>query len=127
MTAEGLAPGEIGPLDATGLTESEDFELVLTAGGAIEGRVLLAGGRDPEGTIVAINHGDGAPRTMCAGPQGAFRFEGLAAGEWQVLASDVEQDDSRTTHSSLREAEPIEWSCEVFPGRTTRHDLDLRE
>ena len=53
-------------------------------------------------------------------------FEGLAAGKWQVLASAAELDPSSGTYSSLDEAQPIEWSCEVSAGRTTRYDLDLR-
>jgi len=43
-----------------------------------------------------------------------------------VLASDVDVDPQRSTYTSLAEADPIEWSCEVAVGRTTRCDLDLR-
>jgi hypothetical protein len=125
-TAAGSAPAEIGPIDAERLAATADFELVLSAGGTLEGHVLLPEGRDAEGAIVAINHGDGAPRSTRAGPQGFFHFEGLAPGKWQVLASEADVDPSHTTYSSLSAAEPIEWSCEVSTGRTTRFDLDLR-
>lgn len=126
VTAPGLAPTAIGPIDAGQLAVTADFEVVLTEGGALEGHVLLPDGADAEGTIVAINHGDGAPRTMRAGSGGSFRFEHLATGKWQVLASEVEVDAQRCIFASLGEAEPIEWSCEVSAGRITRYDLDLR-
>lgn len=125
-TAAGLAPAELGPIDPGRLASAPDFELVLTEGGAIEGRVLTGEGIDAEGTIVAINHGDGDPRTVRAGPGGVFRFEGLAPGKWQVLASDADVDPASGSYASLHEAAPIEWSCEVIAGRTTLYDLDLR-
>jgi len=124
--AGGFAPSAIGPIDPSRLAANQDFELELTAGGAIEGYVLLPDGADAEGVIVAVNHGDGAPRTLRAGPNGFFRFEGLASGSWQVLARERELDPRSRTYSSLDEAGPIEWSCEVAPHETTRHDLDLR-
>jgi len=123
-SAPGLAPGELGPLDVAQL--GADLVLELNEGGAIEGRVLLPEGRDGEGTIVAVNHGDGAPRTQRAGPDGSFRFEHLCVGRWQVLANAAEVDPTRRAYTSLPEAEPIEWNCEVSAGRSTRCDLDLR-
>jgi hypothetical protein len=125
-TAAGLAPCELGPLDAARLAPVTELELLLTEGGAIEGRVLAPAGSSAEGTIVAVNHGDGDPRTQRAGPDGSFRFERLAPGSWQVLAVAAEVDPSGGSYSSLDQADAIEWSCEVLPGRTTRFDLDLR-
>jgi RNA polymerase sigma-70 factor (ECF subfamily) len=125
VTAEGFAPAEIGPIGVGGVHETDDFAVALTRGGAIEGRVLLAEGHG-EGAIVAINHGDGAPRTMRAGPGGYFHFAGLAPGKWQVLPSEVELDSRAKSFASTEDPDPIEWSCEVIAGRTARFDLDLR-
>lgn len=121
----GWTCGEVGPIELAQLTEDASFEVELTRGGAIEGRVLLPDGRDGAGTIVALNHGDGAPRSLRAGPQGVFRVDGLAPGHWQVLARDEEIDPGTTSYGSIRAAGPIAWSCEVAAGRTTRFDLDL--
>ncbi|HTF87653.1 MAG TPA: sigma-70 family RNA polymerase sigma factor [Planctomycetota bacterium] len=123
--ADGWAPAELGPIDVAELSPEVDLDIALTRGGAIEGRVLLPDGQDGEGAIVAINHGDGEPRTRRAGANGFFRFEGLTPGKWQVLARDVELDPSRHTFESTKDSKPIEWTCEVSAGRTTRHDLDL--
>jgi hypothetical protein len=123
--AEGWVAAELGPLDPTKLHADEVFELALTHGGAIEGRVVRADGKSGEGTIVAINHGDGAARTMRAGPDGFFRFDALVPGRWQVLPRETEVDPDTTSYSIDHGAKPIEWSCEVAAGRTTRFDLDL--
>lgn len=105
--------------------DERELVLELTAGGAIEGRVL-PDGRDGEGTVVGVNRGDGEPRTR-AGPGGAFRFEGLAPGNWQVQRCERELDphSRQTTRSS--QDKPTEWPCTVHVGRVTRFDLDLTE
>jgi hypothetical protein len=87
--------------------------------------VLLPDGRDGEGAIVAINHGDGEPRSRRADAKGYFRFDGLAPGRWQVLSRDTELDPSRHTFSGTSESTPLVWNCEVTAGRTTVFDLDL--
>ncbi len=125
VTAGEWVAGEIGPIDVARLGADASFDVVLTKGGAIEGHVLLSGGADAEGQIVAINHGDGLPRTTRAGPNGLFRFEGLSPGRWQVLARATEIDTASTHFSSTDDTEPIEWSCTVVAGSTTRYDLDL--
>ncbi len=124
-TAEGWVAGEIGPIDAKRLADGASVDVELTHGGALEGHVLLPDGSDAEGEVVAINHGDGLPRTMRAGPNGRFRFEGLAPGRWQVMTCDAEIDPGKTRYGSTEDTSPIEWSCEVRAGATTRHDLDL--
>lgn len=128
--APGLAPGELEPLDPT--RTHEDLRIELTRGGALEGRVIVTEGHSAEGSIVGINRGDLAPRTMRVGPDGRFRFEGLTPGSWQVLARDEELEPggvtiSRNTDDGSTEPPEIRWSCEVQAGRTTVYDLDLRE
>lgn len=122
-SSDGWVKGELGPIDA--LRDDDRYDIMLTHGGSIEGSVLLPAPQDAEGAIVAINHGDGKPRTVRAGPGGKFRFDGLVPGTWQVLTRDREIDPQRSTHSSTDDITPIEWSCDVVAGRTTRYDLDL--
>jgi len=125
VMAEGWAAAEVGPVAAADIEPIAVFDIELTRGGSIEGRVLLPDGRDGEGSIVALNHGDGFPMTIRAGKNGAFRVDGLALGKWQVLPATGEIDPDRTAFNSAKFDGPIEWSCEVSAGRTTRFDLDL--
>ncbi|HUR29588.1 MAG TPA: carboxypeptidase-like regulatory domain-containing protein [Planctomycetota bacterium] len=124
-TAKGWATGELGPIAMAEITAERSFDVELTHGGAIEGHVLLPDGKDGEGAIVAINHGDGDPRTLRADSKGFFRFEGLAPGTWQVLSREQELEPGSHSYAGMRNAPPIEWSCEVTAGRTTTFNLDL--
>jgi hypothetical protein len=128
--APGLAPGELEPLDPTRV--HDELLIELTRGGAIEGRVVVTEGLSAEGTIVGINRGDIAPRTLRVGPDGRFRFEGLTPGSWQVLAREEELEPggvtiSKNTDDRSTDPPEIRWSCEVQANRTTVCDLDLRE
>jgi hypothetical protein len=120
--APGFAPSELGPLVPD---ESVALELALVRGGVIEGVVLLPGGADAEGTILGLSRGDGFGRSYRAGPGGRYRFEGLTPGPWQLLQLEREIDPQSGNTVRMRSSEPIEWSCEVRDGRTTRFDLDL--
>jgi RNA polymerase sigma-70 factor (ECF subfamily) len=124
-SSDGWTSAEVGPLEPSQLRDDAPFEIELTRGGAIEGRVLLPDGRDAEGAIVALNHGDGEPRTLRAGKNGVFRAEGLMPGKWQVTPRDEEIDPGSTHYASSKDRGPIPWSCEVVAGKTTRFDLDL--
>ena len=123
--AEGWAATEVGPVAAAQLEPITVFDIELTRGGSIEGRVLLPDGRDGEGSIVALNHGDGFPMTIRAGKDGAFRMDGLTVGKWQVLPATGEIDPDRLAFNGEKFDGPIEWSCEVSAGVTTHFDLDL--
>ncbi|NUP94707.1 MAG: carboxypeptidase regulatory-like domain-containing protein [Planctomycetaceae bacterium] len=121
--APGCAAVELGPLDPA---NSASLVLELVRGGVLEGVVILPGGADAEGTVVAISCGDGLPMTRRASAGGRFRFEQLTPGPWQVQRREAERDLEPSVWGARRgEAEAIEWSCEVRDGRTTRFDLDL--
>jgi hypothetical protein len=79
----------------------------------------------PKARSLGLSRGDGFGRSYRAGPAGRYRFEGLTPGSWQVLQLDREVDPQTGGTVRTRESEPIEWSCEVSDGRTTRFDLDL--
>lgn len=119
----GFAAAELG---AFAPTASPELAFELVRGGVIEGVVILPNGADAEGTVVGVSRCDGFPRTQRAGPGGRFRFEGLTPGPWQVLQRKSEFDPQSMSYSTTRgQGSPIEWSCEVRDGRTTRFDLDL--
>jgi hypothetical protein len=99
----------------------------LGTGGAIEGRVLVADGRSPAGTIVGFSRGDGRASTVRVGEDGTFRVERLMPGPWLVQRMDAEL---RPNHSSASLDPGPPWnelpsSCIVHEGETTRFDLDL--
>lgn len=116
---------ELGPLPLEPRTGARELELELGAGGAIEGRLVPAQGADPTGRIIALNRGDGEPRTQHLERDGRFRFEGLLPGKWQVLAPEVELDASGSVSSLGESLEPVsmDWSCEVLAGETTWFEL----
>lgn len=123
---EGLAAGELGPLELGPEAGASGLELRLTRGGAIEGRVITADGSSPAGTVVGISRADGHPRTRRVGPDGRYRFDGLMPGRWIVRRAEKEISPL-VTNTEVRPGNPrpLPWSCTVSEGQTTHHDLDL--
>jgi len=121
------APAEIGPLVVDATLGGPPLELHLGEGGAIEGRVRLAGGADPEGRIVGITRGDGGQRTRRVGSDGRFRFAALLPGPWRVELREEEvfgppMQISSTQGPGVRPFELGE-NCTVYEGETTFVDV----
>jgi hypothetical protein len=128
-TAIGLADGESGPHRLSVSVGLAGVELPMSAGGVLEGRVLVPEGRSPAGTIVGINRGDGRARTQRVGPKGRFRFELLTAGRYMVERRDRETSSSPGGSTEITlVGRPVLFAgvCDVVEGRTTVQDLDLR-
>ncbi|HKE00057.1 MAG TPA: sigma-70 family RNA polymerase sigma factor, partial [Planctomycetota bacterium] len=106
-----------------------ELTLALDAGGAIEGRLVVSGDKDPSGTIVSASRHDGRPRTMRVGADGRFRFDLLTPGKWQVQVSEREVDPTANSWGISRGRKRIDppTNCEVVAGVTTTHDIDLRD
>jgi RNA polymerase sigma-70 factor (ECF subfamily) len=121
--APGFAPTIVGPIDVE--SSPTPIEIELTTGGSLAGRARDKDGTPVAGAIVGVTCGDGYPRTMRSGLDGAFRFDGLSAGPWLVLERDEEVTDARST-STFAKDRRIEWSTEVAAGRTTYFDLILQ-
>jgi hypothetical protein len=123
----GYATAEHGPFRVGTDLSCEPFEVHLGAGGAIEGRVTLATGADPTGTLVFAHRGDGRGRTQRVGRDGVFRLETLTPGPWTVEVRGDEPDHrSHSTPPSLLDYdEDVARNCEVIAGRTTYHDIDV--
>ena len=126
--ARGFAPAESGPLELEAQVGARELVLVLGQGGGLEGSVLMPPGESPAGVIVGISRGDGHGETQRTDAKGSYRFERLTPGRWLVERRSEELSRNRTSSSSSNADEPqsIPWSCEVWPGRTTHFDLDLR-
>jgi RNA polymerase sigma-70 factor (ECF subfamily) len=123
---EGAAPTDLLVEGYVPEEGRRDADLSFRPGGAIEGRVLGAPDGNPAGTFVGVSRGDGHPQLVEVDAQGTFRFEDLTPGPWDVEAFHEEPD---TFGSMYRDegAEPVEFRtvCEVSPGETTYHDVDL--
>jgi hypothetical protein len=109
-----------------------ELELELPPAGALEGRVLVAPGVEPSGLWIAASDGEGHVELTQSGAEGAFRFDGLAPGAWQVRR--VRAGQERTflqlaerggCRPLADEGEPVS-DVRLGPGAVARFDLDLR-
>lgn len=124
--SDGWATAELGPLALVAGEGRAEFVVALDRGGAIEGRVRMPSGLSPEGVIVAVNRGDTFAQTQRVGADGAFRFEGLAAGPWEVRRVERMIGASHLFEMSAGER-ALEPDCHVELGGVTHHDLDLTD
>jgi hypothetical protein len=126
--ASGFARAEVSPLEVDPARGLEGIEIHLGPGGTIEGRVLVPSGRDPGGVVVGITRHDGHPRTLRTGPDGAFRFDGLTPGGFEVrrVARELDPSSTSSSYSGAKSVVVFPTDCVVEEGRVTRFDLDLR-
>ena len=125
--ADGWAATDTERLALDPRTGLDGFELELGRGGALEGHVLVAAGRDPSGVIVVVNRGDAFPRSVRSDERGFFRFEGLTSGPWELARGTIDVDArAGTSFSGARVPTVIPFNCSVQDGETTVWDLDLR-
>jgi RNA polymerase sigma-70 factor (ECF subfamily) len=128
VQADGWATAERGPLVAGATQDSSELTIDLDRGGAIEGRVLVPESQRAEGVIVSINRGDTFARTVRVDQDGRFRFETLAAGDWQVRRADEMLDGlNHGIAVSLCDKRAFASDCSVAVGQLTRFDIDLRD
>ncbi len=128
-SAQGRSSSLSGAFILDGLSLPDEFEFELTAGGSIEGRVMLPDGATPAGTFVGASCGDETFLVQTVGSDGAFRFDHLRPGNWFVQRMDDEYGfgegfEGGSNHAAVRE--PIPWSCRVAEGEVTISDIDLR-
>lgn len=123
------AAGDSGPLEPTPEVGLHGLELVLGRGGNLEGRVRVAPGRDPAGVIVALNRGDGFPRTVRSDLDGLFGFEGLTPGRWVLARGRMEFNakGGGTAYSAADAEIELPYNCTIVEGETTYQDLDLTD
>jgi len=121
------AAAEIGPIEVDERLAGPALELHLGPGGAIEGRVRLSRGTDPEGSIVGITRGDGGERTQRVASDGRFRFEQLMPGPWRVELRSEETFGAPTSYSAIQapRVKPfeLEQNCTVYEGETSFVDV----
>jgi RNA polymerase sigma factor (sigma-70 family) len=121
------APAELGPIEVDDRLGAPPVELYLGLGGAIEGRVRLARGADPEGAIVGITRGDGGELTQRVGSDGRFRFESLLPGPWRVELRSEETLGPPMGYSATQapRVKPFDLAenCTVSEGETTFVDV----
>jgi hypothetical protein len=125
--ADGYALAELSPIAIDPQNSRDVLEIKLTAGGAIEGRVVPRPGFEAAGTIVAVCRFDGCPVSQRVGPDGKFSFPRLTPGKWEVTHVDREVEGRSNSESGPGIHTPTEfpWNCVVEEGQTTHFDLDL--
>lgn len=120
---------EFGPRRFSAITGADGIELVLSAPGAIEGRLLLAAEDLKRYRIIGGSCGDGQACSVHTDEEGRFRFENLRPGSWVLMPTDQDLVPGRIHSMSIRtsalESGPRA-ICEVFPGQTAHLDIDLR-
>ena len=126
VEAEGFAPFEVGPIDHRPEVGLDLGELRMGLGGALEGSVFDVDGEPVPGAVVAVNRGDGAPRTVRTDSDGRYRFERLTPGPWQVRRRDAEFDSLgaySTRHLPLPMGRGLDADVVVTEGGITSFDL----
>lgn len=124
IDADGYAPTDVR-LRIEPHRAVEGLVVELDRGGSIEGRVLVAEGRDPQAHWVTAHRGDGFARSVRPDAEGRYRFDCLTPGDWRVEITDrSKSDDQMTIMPAARTT--VDWNCHVDRGHTTRHDIDLR-
>ena len=126
---DGFGRGSAGPFPFTRGERIEAVRLDLSRAGAIEGSVRTGAGVDPRGTRIAASSGDGHVELVAARADGSYRFEGLAAGDWQVerIADDLVTYLEGGSVDELESGDVPAWPVAVRAGETTRHDVDLSD
>lgn len=128
--ARGYARFQYGPLELDAVAGLSELEFALDMGGTLEGRVIAAKGRTPAGVIVAVNRADAAPRTQVVGPDGAYRFEHLTPGPYELKKVREEFTGINSTGMNNSPGAKPKAKLDGFViqlGATTRRDLDLSE
>jgi hypothetical protein len=105
----------------------QPFEVELSIGSTLEGRVITEPGTSPAGYYVGVSCGDGACRTKSVGPDGIYRFEHLAPGRWWICRCEKDYTAARDVGcTSVGGFSPSLEEFEIEKGRPKTFDLDLR-
>ena len=125
-TAPGYSFGQVVRLEPSPSTPFPDVVLEVGISGAVEGRVIASAGQDLRGLAIAISQGDRHIYRQALDATGAFRFDQLAAGDWQAVTGKQTEIDQRYNRTAgYTSAARIEWSFQVRAGETTHFDALL--
>jgi hypothetical protein len=125
--AEGHGRGQSRSISLESGESRAGIELELPTPSTIFGRVLVAAGVEVEGTVVGITRGDGHVRTQTVGKNGAYSFEGLASGRWQVRRCEPAALESLRKGRIRPQAEmtSLPHDLQLPSGSRVEFDLDL--
>lgn len=113
------AASQSNPILIADSDQIEGVELVLGAGGSLEGTVFQNNRAVPNAIIMVIN--TASPISTSSDSNGYYRLDGLNAGEHRVIAMSPSSINSGTVASQLGDLVIIE------TGRTTQMNLQLSE
>jgi hypothetical protein len=117
--------GLVGPIELAQGRAPAEIRIDLAPRGAIEGRVRSPNGAGLANRKVRASCGDGDPLTTTTAADGAYRFDRLAPGDWQVHLADParEENGALETHFARQDAPRIAWDCRVDAGAATHFDI----
>jgi len=124
--AHGYAPAVWGPVELEHEVGQRGVEIIMGVGGSITGYLDLPGGAHPAGRAIGASRGDGKPIFTKTDAEGAYHFDGLTPGSWEVrYLEQAMAPGSVRLDVSFRDGvvEAIDWSCEVQEGRVTQFDI----
>ncbi len=126
--AEGFGSATAGPFGPGMEPAPDPLVMTLPLPGSIEGRVESDSGTRTAGIVVAASGELGKPRFTRTDSRGAYRFDGLTPGPWQVELRPQSGEAARLDrYASLPANTRIPSNCVVVAGQSTRFDLALRE
>jgi len=126
--AAGYARSQFGPVEVRAEEGLDEVLIRLDAGGTLEGRVLMPAGQSSGSVVVGISRGDANPYGQTVGPDGAFRFEHLTPGPWELRRMQPAGVSSSSTWSTGGPDRPVlRNDFTITAGQTTHKDLDLRD
>lgn len=127
--AEGFARAESPVYSLQSGESAEGIELELGPSATIEGRVLVAEGVERVGILVGATRGDGHVELCETTPDGSYRFEGLAAGGWQLArcSPGVRRSLEMGRTWPAPELRELPVHVRLAVGETVRYDLDLSD
>jgi hypothetical protein len=125
VQAQGFAVFESKELDLSPEHGALDLDVVMTHGGALEGRVLTAPGDTIGGKWVTASRGLGLDVSVAIDPDGRYSIKGLAAGTWWMRRTSRDLS-SGWEEALLAPSDPTLTQFEIVEGLTTTLDLDAR-
>ncbi len=136
--ADGLAPGDLGPIDLDPTRPTHDLKISLLEPGSIRGRVSLPEHVERESLVITATRGDAFPRKTPIALDGTYRLDGLTPGSWRVepMERSITQQGTvgpggihhASDHApSEPQRPPFAGNVEVAAGGVTDLDLDVAD
>ncbi|MBI3817518.1 MAG: hypothetical protein HY286_02415 [Planctomycetes bacterium] len=117
---------QFGPFHYDSEKGSDDLTIRISAGGAVEGHLLLPAGRDPKNILIGASTGNADEHYCKADASGYYHFERIAPGPCEIRVVSIDGAPFDTRMGKFKPESRFPAVCEVREGETTKYDIDLR-